>query len=268
MKFIYFFLTAFITAAAPVNADLVMGVVPQQSPLKLMKVWTPIANYLSSATGEKIVFKTEKSIKKFEEVLYSGGYDFAYMNPYHYVVVHKKLNYISKARAKKNIKGILVMRSTDTLAKLRDKETRYLFPSPNAFAATLLIQHDLINTFGVSRELLDKARYVNSHDSVYKGVERGVGDAGGGIERTFANLGDKETKQSLNIVHITAEYPSHPFAFSPNMSKELQKSIVGALLNMPNELLNSLSIREMIKTDNEEYASIKALAIKLQIMPK
>ena len=55
------------------HADIIMGVVPQQSPLKLQKVWQPIAEYLSEKTGEKVIFKTEKSINKFEEVLYKGG---------------------------------------------------------------------------------------------------------------------------------------------------------------------------------------------------
>ena len=268
MRYVFFLLTTFFIITTPVNADIIMGIVPQQSPLKLMKVWSPIAKYLSEKTGEKIIFKTEKSIKKFEDVLYSGGYDFAYMSPIHYLVSHKKLNYTAHIRAKKNIIGILVMKNGDSIEKLRDKNTRFLFPSDDAFAATLLTKYDLINTYGADIETLNKARYVNSHDSVYKGVQRGIGDVGGGIERTFTNLNDQETKKSLNIVHKTAEYPSHPFAFSPNMSKNLQDSIVKALLKMPKGLLNSLSINQLIEIDDEEYAGVKTLATKLQIMPE
>ena len=52
--------------------EIILGVVPQQSPLKLSKKWLQITKYLSEETGLDIVFKTEKSIPIFEEKLYSG----------------------------------------------------------------------------------------------------------------------------------------------------------------------------------------------------
>ena len=71
MKYLLFFLMTL--HLSPLNADIVMGVVPQQSPLKLLKAWSPITKYLSEQTGENIIFKTESSITKFEKVLYSGS---------------------------------------------------------------------------------------------------------------------------------------------------------------------------------------------------
>ena len=245
-----------------------MGVVPQQSPLKLLKVWKPIADHLSSQIGEKVTFKTEKSINKFEEILYNGGYDFAYMNPYHYIVANKRQGYVAEVRATKNIKGILVMKRKGDLKRLQEKDVRYLFPSPNAFAATLLTKHELVQKFNVDLDTLDKALYVNSHDSVYKGVSRGVGDIGGGIERTFKNLSDTRIKENLKIIHTTKEYPSHPFAFKPSMDKEVKQRIINALLSMPDELLKALSIQHLIKINDADYNSVKELIIKLKIMPK
>jgi len=46
---------------------LTFGVVPQQSPFKLMKVWTPVVKYLEKETGEEITLKLEKSIPSFEK---------------------------------------------------------------------------------------------------------------------------------------------------------------------------------------------------------
>ena len=257
--------TVFVTV---LNAEIVMGVVPQQSPLKLLKVWKPISKYLSEKTGEKVIFKTEKSISKFEEVLYKGGYDFAYMNPYHFIVANKVQAYEARVRASKNIKGILVKKKGSSKDKTIDKNSRFLFPSPNAFAATLLIKYDLVQKYNVDLSVINKARYVNSHDSVYKGVSRGIGDIGGGIERTFNSLNDSDTKNNLVIIHTTKEYPSHPFAFKPTMSKKLQKKLVEALLSMPKLYLDSLKIKSLKAIKNDEYDSVKELAIKLKIMPK
>ena len=258
--------TFFITL---LHADVVMGVVPQQSPLKLLKVWGPIAAYLSQEIGENVVFKTEKSIGKFEKVLYSGGYDFAYMNPYHFVVAHKVQGYEAKVRASKNIKGILVQKKGTSKEKVLDKHSRFLFPAPNAFAATLLTKHELLQKYNMDLNVLNKAvRYVNSHDSVYKGVSRGIGDIGGGIERTFNSLSDMKTKNSLDIVHTTKAYPSHPFAFKPTMPKELKRKIADALLSMPQMYLKPLKMKALKAINNDEYDSVKALAIKLKIMPR
>ena len=264
MKYILLFLSTFFLT--PIHADIIMGVVPQQSPLKLLKTWSPITKYLSEQTGEKIIFKTETSITKFEKILYSGGYDFAYMNPYHFIVANKTQGYQAEVRAKKNIKGILVMKKGQSIDDLKKQNITYLFPAPNAFAATLLTKYDLLEKYGVSIEVLNNAKYVNSHDSVYKGISRGLGDIGGGIERTFRALNDVKTKESLNIVHTTKAYPSHPFAFNPSMKKETKKKIIHALMHIPASYLEKLKIKKLIQTNNEEYIPIKELVTKLKVV--
>lgn len=248
---------------------ITLGVVPQQSPLKLMKVWTPIAQYLKKETGIDITLKIESSITNFEKVLYSGGYDFAYMNPYHYVVAHQKKAYQAKVRADKNLVGILVTRKDiDIHTPLDCKNKVFLFPAPNAFAATLLIKYELLKFFNIELNEDGKFLYVNSHDSVYKGVSRGIGDVGGGIERTFQNLNDKETLNSLEVLYKTKAYPSHPFAFSSSLKEETIKKISKAILNMPKDLLDKLSIKKMIKTDNSQYNIIRDIATKLKMDKK
>lgn len=261
------FITLFLVCMSSlVSGDIIMGVVPQQSPLKLLKVWSPIAKYLTKETGEKVVFKTEKSIPKFEEALYSGRYDFAYMNPYHYVVAHKKQNYLASIRSSKNIFGILVVQNTKDIKKMDLNNASYVFPAPNAFAATLLTKYDLVNEYGVDIRILDKSRYVNSHDSVYKTVSRGFGDIGGGIERTFNNMTNSALKESMSIAHKTKAYPSHPFAFKSSMNNQTKQKLTAALLNMPKNLLKSLSMKELIKIEHSEYDSVKELALKLKLI--
>ncbi|WP_373001021.1 phosphate/phosphite/phosphonate ABC transporter substrate-binding protein [Sulfurimonas sp.] len=245
---------------------IILGVVPQQSPLKLMKVWAPIAKYLKKETGEDVILKVESSIPKFEKVLYSGGYDIAYMNPYHYVVAHKRKGYIAEVRARKNIVGILVTNKNSSIHTPQDcKNKIFLFPAPNAFAATLLTKYELLNFFNIDINKNEKKLYVNSHDSVYKGVARGIGDVGGGIERTFKNLNDKETINSLVILYKTQAYPSHPFAFNPSLKNDTKKKFIKAIVNMPKDLLKQLSIKEMIKTDDSQYNIIRDIATKLNI---
>lgn len=244
--------------------NLVLGVVPQQSPLVLSKKWLEVANYLKQHTGLNVIFSTEKSIPEFEKTLYEGFYDIAYMNPYHFIVANKKQNYNAFLRADKDIIGILVSKRKDINFEDKNflKDKRFLFPAPNAFAATLLTKFELkkIYNFDIDKEA--KVLYVNSHDSVYKGISRDIGYLGGGIVRTFNNFSDIKDKNSLNIVYKTKSYPSHPFAYHPRVSKDVIEKLEIAILNMPKNLKKLLSIENFKKIDSSEYDVIKDINIK------
>lgn len=244
---------------------LTFGVVPQQSAMEMIKEWQPMVSYLEKATGEKIVLKVERSIPEFEKVLYSGGYDIAYMNPYHYVVAHKRKGYSARVRDEKNLVGIVVARKADGISDISIlKGKRFLFPAPDAFAATLLIKYELLKKYGIDINKEKNYRYVNSHDSVYKGVSRGIGDGGGGIERTFNDLQDKETKESLVVLYKTKPYPSHPFAFHRAMTGELKEKMAKAIVDMPQEFLVLLSMKHLRETDDAEFDSVRDIA---QLLP-
>lgn len=265
MPYIVIFFVHAIFVSALGAKVLTFGVVPQQSSMEMIKEWQPIAGYLEKATGEKIILKVERSIPEFEKALYSGEYDIAYMSPYHYVVAHKREGYRALIRDEKNLAGIVVARKTDginDISMLKGKQ--FLFPSPDAFAATLLVKYELLKKYGIDIDKEKKCRYVNSHDSVYKGIARRIGDAGGGIERTFNNLADKETKKSLVVLYKTKAYPSHPFAFHPSMSYDLKEKMAKAIEGMPQELVASLSMKHLRETDDAEFDSVRDI---VQVLP-
>lgn len=244
-------------------AELTLGVVPQQSPLKLSKKWLKVTNYLQESTGIKVIFKTESSIPLFEKKLYKGDYDLSYMNPYHFTIANNKEGYEAFIRANKKIVGILLAKNKEMdFSKENLKGKTFLFPAPNAFAATLLPKFELKKKFGFDVDKDARVLYVNSHDSVYKAVSREIGDIGGGIIRTFNNFVDNNDKENINIVYRTDKYPSHPVAFHPRVDKESVKKIEEAFLNMPEEIKKLLSIKKFITTTSSEYDEIKEIGIK------
>ncbi len=262
---------ALCTFSGVASADkLILGVVPQQSPLKMFKAWKPITKYLSEKTGHEVVFKTEKSIAEFENVLYGGGYDLAYVNPYHFIIANRKQNYQAAVRAKKMIRGILVAKGegADFDKMIKSKTTRYLFPSPNAFAATLLTKFELLSKYGVDINQQDTYQYVNSHDSVYSGIARNTGELGGGIQRTYNNFSKEKDKKNLNVIYTTDAYPSHPIAYKPTLPKETQQKLTDAFITIPDKLINALKIKEMILSSNEEFEPIRKLETSLATMSR
>lgn len=203
------------------------GVVPQQAASEMAETWVPFLALLSEKSGVQLRFATAPDIPAFEKRLAEGAYDFAYMNPYHYTVFHKKSGYEAFAKEKeRKLKGILVVRKDSPLNDIHElNNSTIVFPAPAAFAASIL-PRTALQRAGVSFI----PRYVSSHDSVYLNVIRGLYPAGGGIARTFDML-DEHEKKELRVLWTTKAYTPHAIAYHPRLKNgevnRLQQVMLG-----------------------------------------
>lgn len=207
-----------------------VGIVPQQSAAQLAENWGPLLAHLSAKTGATFRFATAPSIPEFEKRLDRGEYDFAYMNPYHFVVFHDNPGYLPLVRENKQIRGILVVKAGSPLKSVEEiSGSTVFFPAPAAFAATILPQAEL------SRQgVRITPRYVSSHDSVYMGVAKGLAAVGGGIERTFGMI-EPELRKELRILWKTRGYTPHAFAAHPSVPEPLRNSVRDAWLQLSDD---------------------------------
>ncbi|MFM2590004.1 phosphate/phosphite/phosphonate ABC transporter substrate-binding protein [Vibrio sp. TBV020] len=252
------------SCSAVAEETLTFGIVPQQSASRLAEQWGPVMEYLSQETGQRIEFSTAADIPTFEKRLANGEYDVAYMNPYHYTVYSANPGYKAIAKAKdKRIKGIIVVRKDQSIESLEQLDNKTLaFPSPAAFAATILTQSDL-NKAGVSFS----SDYVSSHDSVYLSVARGFYPAGGGVMRTFNSIPD-ELREQLTPLWTTQPYTPHAIAYHPRISATQAAKIQSALQRMEQvssgkEQLKSLNIKGFINAQDSDWDDVRALDINV-----
>jgi phosphonate transport system substrate-binding protein len=243
---------------------LTFGVVPQQSASKLAQNWVPIMQYLSEQTNTNIVFATAPDIPTFEERLLAGEYDLAYMNPYHFVFFHEYADYEAMAhRADKAIQGLLVTHVNSEVSDLQDLNKQIVvFPSPAAFAATILPQAEL-----ALQGVTVRPKYVNSHDSVYLVVANQLFAAGGGITRTLSNI-DPKVGGELRILWRTREYTPHAFAAHARLPEPQRLAIAQALVNMHLDpkgqaLLSRLGIAQLKAANNADWDDVRQLNLNL-----
>jgi len=268
MKTIFSFLFIFSTFlfSKDIIKDKVytFGVVPQQSPQKMFSIWKPIVEELKKTTGLNIVLKIEKSIPIFEKKLYSGQYDIAYSNPYHFVIANKYQGHQAVLRFNKEIQGILVTNTNSSITNIEElnNDNSFLFPAPKAFAATILTKYELLNKKNINVEKNKNFKYVNSHDSVYLGVLRNVGDVGAGIMRTFNNFKDKD---KLRIVYKTNKYPSHPISITNKIDKKIKTKIELGFISLSLKVLKKVQPKSLKITTSEEYNIVRDLAKELHI---
>lgn len=244
-----------------------MGVVPQQSPSKMLRIWEPILRYVRKRTGYHLVFRTAPDIPTFEHRLANGEYQFAYMNPYHFTVFSREISgYRAIAKAKnKKIRGVLVVRKESPIQNLSDLQGRELaFPAPAAFAASVLPRAHLDNA-----KVDFDPQYVSSHDSVYKAVARGLYVAGGGVMRTFKTT-DPSIREQLRVMWTTPGYTPHAIAAHSSVNPTVRLAVQEALMELSDDqtlrsVLKSMGVKGFVAAVDSEWDDVRSLGLKTQL---
>lgn len=252
----------------PQNATAVktytFGVVPQQATSTLARDWAPMLTQLSAMTGLRFVFKTAPDTPTFEKRLSMGEYDFAYMNPYHYVVFSQRPGYRAIARSQgQALHGIVVVQKEAPYQNIHDLAGKTVaFPSPAAFAASVIVQAEF-----AQQGIPIKPEYVSSHDSVYLNVAKGLIPAGGGVMRTFNAL-DPTVRDRLRILWTTKGYTPHAIAALPDIPPSVIQNVQNALVHLSDSIqgsgaLKTLGIQSWQAATDSDWDNIRQLDIHL-----
>lgn len=255
-----YFLSANTVSAETGQKSFSFGIVPQQSPAKLLSIWHPILDNIFKSTGIKLEFKTAVDIPAFEDALKNAKYDFSYMNPYHYIHFNEITGYqalVSKAPDK--LSGLIVVHKSSPYQALEDLSgVRMVFPSPAAFAASLITRAEL-----KKRGIVVEVDYVRNHDSVYANVASGFAAAGGGVARTLAAT-KPDVGNELRVIWHSPDFYSHPIASHPRVPESVYRKVQQAFIALADSedgraLLTALKISAFTAVRNSDYDEIRLL---------
>ena len=239
-----------------------VAVVPQLPPSEIYSRWAPLLQDLGQRSKLCFELVVPPSIPALEQLLKTGGVDYAFMNPYHQVMV--KDTYQPLIRDDQHqLKGVLVIHRKSTLKTLDDlKGQTVAFPAPNAFAASLLIRADLRQ-----RGIPIEADYVTSHSNVYRSVALKLSSAGGGVNNTL-NREEPEIARHLKILHTTRGYAAHPFSALRSLPASETTTLAEAWLALGNQsqqhpLLNRVQIPRPVRSDYQrDYGPLEQLGLE------
>lgn len=261
-----------LAVVMPLKAEAVsysFGVVPQQAAAELADRWVPLLRYLEQRSGLALRFKTAPDIPEFEHRLGRGEYDFAYMNPYHYVYFSRALGYQAFAREKgARLQGLLVVRKDSPIQDIGQLGGQNLaFPAPGAFAASVLPRLRL-----QQQGIAFTPHFVASHDSVFLAVAKGIYPAGGGVLRTFNNAAP-QVREQLRILWRTAEYTPHPLAAHPRVPAAVRQALAQALYAMDADpaaaaVLQTLAMRGWEEGKDADWNDLRALPLEPGMAPR
>lgn len=239
------------------------GIGPTQSATELAKRWTPIMQYLSEKSGVPLQFKTAKDIPTFQQQMREGVYDFAYINPYNYLLDHKSIGYNAFAREKDGkLFGVLVVKKDGPIHSVEQLNAQTVaFPTAAAIASTWL-PLGMLKDKGVQVT----PQYVNSMDSVYRSVAKGLFPAGGGEMRTLGTL-DAEVRNRLQVLWTSEALPPFAFEAHPRVPKAVLSKVQKAMTEMESNeqgmaLLKANNFKGIEVSDDADYNDMRKLNIK------
>ena len=236
------------------------SIVPQHKAADLAARWVPLLQHLGARTGLRLEFRTARDIPTFEQQLAQGEYDFAYMNPFQYVLFQQKSGYRTLARQRTHsLRGIVVVRADSSYRTLQDLEGQALaFPAPSAFAASIVTRAQLR-----AESIRTTPSFVVSHDSVYYGVVNRLFAGGGGAPETLDRL-DPAVRAQLRVLWTSTEYTPHAFAVHARVPADIAETLRQALIETSRDprgkqLLAAVGLTELVAANDKEYESVRQL---------
>jgi phosphonate transport system substrate-binding protein len=239
-------------------------IVPQLTVSQTFTLWAPLLEQLGIQSKQCFELVVPATIPLFEKEILSGKPDFAFVNPYHAVMAFNARKYIPLiADGKNKLSGIILIRADSKISNLKDLNgSTIAFPAPNSFAASLLTRSYLTQS-GVAFT----ARYVNTHQNVYRSIIAGDVQAGGGVNNTFNRESD-EIKSQLKILYETPSFMPHPFVANPRIPLGEQNDVKNAFLLMKSNpstagLLNKVQIPDPIEVNyKKDYLPLTKLKLE------
>ena len=220
-------------------------------------------NAVEKQTGLKFELVGSPTIPKFEEQLLQGEFDFAYMNPYQYLLSNQSQGYTSLVRdVGRSLYGIVVTRKDNALNSAHDLDGKVIaFPAPNAFGATLLLRAELKEKFHISIQ----PKYVRNHGSVYLNVLTGLADAGGGVQKTLSQQAEKVQK-GLKVIYKTDSAAPHPIAAHRRVAQAVKDAVRNALLYLGEtpagrDILAEIPIVKIGQATDLDYEPLKQMGL-------
>ena len=260
-------LAALYCLAFPLKAhsreQLTLLIHPYLPPTELYKKFSPLAAYLTSETGKKVIVKISKGYQQHIDTIGNDQMDLAYMGPAAYVEMTEKygkkpLLACQEISGKPFLHGMIIVKSDSaikTLAGLAGK--RFAFVDRESTMGYFL-PRVMMQEAGLKLEQLGQADFLNSHPNVALAVLHGYYDAGAVKDDTFYTYQGR----GLKMLAQSPPVQEHIFLASSRMPEALVATIRQALLNLHDpRILTGIqsTLTGLVAVKDEDYDTLRRI---------
>jgi len=240
-----------------------MGVFPYLAPVKLEKMYAPIAADYSKAIGTNVQFMTNSTYKSFMKNLDKELFDIVFVQPFDYVAIADKYGYRPLATRNKPLPAILVVKSGSKITSVGDLRGKKIALPPAVSAISFLMKNYLKeNGIDPSKDI--EIVHFRSHDSCMHNVVLKIVDACGTAPPAWRFFQTK-MKDALKIIGKTNGIPNSIFAIHPRVPEEVRNKLIQQIATWPItkhglELLKGAKVEKFIPAKDSDYDKVRIMA--------
>ena len=206
--------------------QIIFSTAPTQSPARTVQMYQPLADYLSRATGMKVILKPASNFLEYIQNMRKGVYDLVFDGPHFVAWRMRHLDHQVLVKLPGKLVYVVVVRDdAKRVTKLKRLAGRKVcaFASPNLL--TLGLQYQFPNPVRIPVFVKVK----NFKDALLC-VKSGRGVAAVMRDKFWEKRNAKQ-KKGLHLLYISkSSYPHRAFSVSDEVDKKTQDKLRAALL--------------------------------------
>lgn len=247
----------------PVNVQAYVFTAPPRETAEMgSKVYQPIADFLSQATGEQFIYRQQTNWPEYVRDMRAGKYDLVFDGP-HFVDwrIHN-LKHHTIAKIPHLLQWRIIARTGDSTIKTLDDMVGKKACAPGS------PNFGMLNMFSHFNDPAKQPIHVEvkGWSQVYEGVKNGTCDVGV-LPKKNHQIYDPDKKYT-KAVHTHLPYPNQAFTASESIPELVREEIRKALLSEDGQKA-MIKLRErytggtvLVSAEDEEYDSIYSLLLK------
>ena len=262
--------------AAAGDKPLVLALVPQENPEKLLGDIRAIDSYLETALGRRVEARLTADHAAAVESLAAEAADIAFMGALPYVMARERIGaaaLLSEVyRGKASYRGAVFVRRGSGIAsleQLRGKSIAFADPISESgflYPLDLFVKAGLMAPRGDPKAFFGQVYFAGGYQQAIHAVANGLVDAAG-VSIYATLLLDADRRGSVAAIARTPPIPSHVVVARRGLEPELRAAFVAAML-----ALNAPAKRHLLKhvygpdgyvvPDRAAYDGVAAIARK------
>ena len=244
------------------------GVFPYMSPVRMDRIYAPVAEALGNSLEHKVVFRTSSSFDRFRKNIRVGEYDFALIGPIWYPVAVDDNRYIALAKVQEPLVSQITVLQDSPISSVQDLRGRTI-ATPPAYVPVAHMARRALKAADIDPDKDVTLKAFKSVESCYQQLL--IGNADACAAPSFAHASFENTMNvKLRSVVDSSGIPNLYLVAHPRVPEEHREKVTMTVISWSTtetgrELLTSIrtkgfvamteadsdALREIVKEMNE-----------------
>jgi len=254
---------------------LIIGRVPAENVLRLLRRSQPLIRYLEKELGMRVRFQSAKDYEAMIEGMEKKIYDLVHLGPKSYVEGYERAGYYAILKPIRHgsatYHSIIIVRKDSGINTLSDLKGKSFCFTDRESASGYLYPKVLLLKKGINPDRdFSKVFFTGTHDGVVLNVYHKNFSAGACFDdaRKSTFREEPEKIEELKIIARTPPISNEPFAIRPDLDKELVKKISKAFLKLGQspegrKILEALypgtGLEGYVEAEDSDYDSVREM---------